>query len=85
MEVTHKFGGFDIDGVLVAKSAFFNSKNETEPLNVLMEVTEQKARLGPFLKVMQFKRLKIAYKNVPRKFGLLYPRKVVKGLLLRLR
>ena len=83
MEIAHELGGFDVDGVLIAERTLFDTKNEPEALDVLMEVVERKPRFGSLIEVIQFKRLKIAHQNMARQIGFLQAWKIVERLFFR--
>jgi hypothetical protein len=82
VQLAHHLGGFDIYRVLVAERPLPDAKNETEVLDVVGELLKPESDLGVLFQIVQFKRLEIAYQNIPRKLLFLEAGKVVEGLFL---
>ena len=65
MQVAHELGGLNVDWVLVLEGPLLPAQEESEPLNVLVQVGQRERRGLPFIKVVQFERLEVADQNVP--------------------
>ncbi len=82
MELAHQFRGFDIDGVLVFENAGRAAENEAEGMDVLVKIGELELNLFAGVKIVEFKGLEIANKNVAGEFGVFDAGEIFERLLL---
>ncbi|HRE45609.1 MAG TPA: hypothetical protein PKY87_16780 [Terricaulis sp.] len=71
MQLAHQLGGEDVDGILLAEGALFDTEDEAELLDIRRQRFEREHRVLACFEIEQVEGLKIADEDVARQLSVL--------------
>ncbi len=84
VQASHEFGGLDVDRILILEGSLLSAQKESEPLDLLGQLSQRKRRGLPFIKIVQSEVLKVADQKVPGPIAFWQCIEVIPGLVIGL-